>query len=281
MKVLVTGAAGYMGKHVVKELLNRGYKVYAVDLNHKEIDSRAEILDVDIFRGNLNIYDELQKPDLCIHLAWQDGFIHNSPKHMENLSGHFKFLRDMIEGGCKKIAVMGTMHEVGFWEGKIDESTPCNPLSQYGIAKNALRQSLLLLAKNTDTKIYWLRAYYILGDDRRNSSIFTKLLQAEEDGKKEFPFTTGESKYDFIDIKELARQIVSASTQDEVSGIINVCSGKPVALKNKVEEFIQEKGLKIRLKYGAFPERPYDSKIVYGDNKKIEYIMEKEKIMNK
>lgn len=281
MKVLVTGAAGYMGKHVVKELLNRGYKVYAVDLNHKEIDSRAEILDVDIFRGNLNIYEELQKPDLCIHLAWQDGFIHNSPKHMENLSGHFKFLRDMIEGGCKKIAVMGTMHEVGFWEGKIDESTPCNPLSQYGIAKNALRQSLLLLAKNTDTKIYWLRAYYILGDDRRNSSIFTKLLQAEEDGKKEFPFTTGESKYDFIDIKELARQIVSASTQDEVSGIINVCSGKPVALKNKVEEFIQEKGLKIRLKYGAFPERPYDSKIVYGDNKKIEYIMEKEKIMNK
>lgn len=281
MKVLVTGAAGYMGKHVVKELLNRGHEVYAVDLNHKEIDSRAEILDVDIFRGNLNIYEEVQKPDLCIHLAWQDGFIHNSPKHMENLSGHFRFLKDMIEGGCKKISVMGTMHEVGFWEGKIDENTPCNPLSQYGIAKNALRQSLLLLAKNTDVKIFWLRAYYILGDDRRNSSIFTKLLQAEEDGKKEFPFTTGESRYDFIDIKELARQIVSASTQDEISGIINVCSGKPVALKDKVEEFIKEKGLKIRLKYGAFPERPYDSKIVYGDNQKIEYIMEKEKIMNK
>ena len=107
------------------------------------------------------------------------------------------------------------------------------------------------------------------------------VLQAEEDGKKEFPFTTGESRYDFIDIKELARQIVSASTQDEISGIINVCSGKPVALKDKVEEFIKEKGLKIRLKYGAFPERPYDSKIVYGDNQKIEYIMEKEKIMNK
>ena len=69
-------------------------------------------------------------------------------------------------------------------------------------------------------KIYWLRAYYILGDDRRNSSIFTKLLQAVEDGKEEFPFTSGENKYDFIDIKDLAMEIVAASTQDEITGII-------------------------------------------------------------
>ena len=275
MKVVVTGAAGYMGKYVVKELLNSGHQVYAIDFNHKEIDSRAEILDVDIFSGSEKIFEQVKKPDLCIHLAWQDGFVHNSPKHMENLSKHFTFLKNMIDGGLKKIAAMGTMHEVGFWEGKIDENTPCNPLSQYGIAKNALRQSLLLLTKNLDVKIYWLRAYYILGDDRRNSSIFTKLLQAEEDGKKEFPFTSGVNKYDFIDIKDLAKDIVAASTQDEITGIINVCSGEPVALKDKVEHFIQERGLKIKLKYGAFPERPYDSKIIYGDNTKIQQILDK------
>lgn len=273
MRVVVTGAAGYMGKFVVKELLDKGHKVYAIDLNHKEIDPRAEILDADIFAANSRIYEEVKKPDLCIHLAWQDGFVHNSPKHMANLSKHFEFLRNMIEGGCKRIAVMGTMHEVGFWEGKINENTPCNPLSQYGIAKNALRQALLLLTKNTDVKVYWLRAYYILGDDSRNNSIFTKLLQAEAEGKEEFPFTTGVNQYDFIDIKELAMKIVAASTQDKVSGIINVCSGKPVALKDKVEEFIKEKNLKIKLKYGVFPERPYDSKIIYGDSSKIDTIL--------
>ena len=178
-----------------------------------------------------------------------------------------------MDGGCKKIAVMGTMHEIGFWEGKIDENTPCNPLSQYGVAKNALRQALLLMTKNTDIKLYWLRAYYILGDDSRNSSIFTKLLEAEEDGKKEFPFTTGENKYDFIDIKELAHQIVAASTQETITGIINVCTGRPVALKEKVEEFIKENNLHIKLKYGAYPDRPYDSKIIYGDNTKITSIL--------
>lgn len=275
MKVLVTGAAGYMGKYVVKELLNCGHNVLAVDINHKEISDAAKVIDVDIFAEEKNIYELLERPELCIHLAWQDGFIHNSPKHMENISKHFAFLKNMINGGCKNIAVMGTMHEIGFYEGGVDDTTPCNPLSQYGVAKNALRQSLILLTQNTDVNLYWLRAYYILGDDRRNSSIFTKILQAVEDGKKKFPFTTGTNRYDFIEIGELAHQIVAASTQTEITGIINVCSGKPVALKDKVEEFIRENDLNIQLEYGVFPERPYDSKIIYGINDKIEAIINK------
>ena len=276
MRVAVTGAGGYMGRYVVRELLSRGHKVTAVDLHYKEVDSRAEFSDVKIFSGEKDIYAQLGKPDLCIHLAWQDGFIHNSPKHMENLSDHFIFLKNMIEGGCKNIAVMGTMHEVGFWEGCVKADTPCRPLSLYGVAKNALRQSLLLLGQNRDVNVYWLRAFYVMGDDTRNSSIFTKLLEAQEIGKKEFPFTTGENQYDFITIKELARQIVAASTQSKYTGIINVCSGKPVSLKDKVNAFIEEKGLDIRLQYGAFPERPYDSKIIYGDNTIIQKILEAE-----
>ena len=274
MKVAVTGAGGYMGRYVVRELLKRGHEVIAVDLQYKDVDSRAKFSDARIFSRERDIYDQLERPDLCIHLAWQDGFIHNSPKHMENLSDHFLFLKNMMEGGCKRLAVMGTMHEVGFWEGCIDADTPCRPLSQYGVAKNALRQSLLLLAKSMNVSVYWLRAFYIVGDDGRNSSIFTKLLEASEIGKKQFPFTTGENQYDFINIRDLARQIVAASTQDEYTGIINVCSGKPMSLKDKVNEFIAEKGLDIELQYGAFPERPYDSKIIYGDNTIIQKILD-------
>ena len=277
MRVLVTGAAGYMGKYVVKELLAHNHEVLAVDLNHKDIDSRAEILDVDIFDGDRDIYNKTMQPDLCIHLAWQDGFVHNSDKHMQNLSGHFMFLKNLIDGGCKKIAVMGTMHEIGFYEGAVDENTLCNPLSQYGIAKNALRQALIQKISGLDVQLYWLRAFYIIGDDARNSSIFTKILQAVEDGKTEFPFTTGVNQYDFIEVKELARQIVAASTQDKVTGIINVCTGEPISLKEKVETFIQEKGLNISLKYGAFPERAYDSKIIYGNADKIKQILAQHK----
>nr|WP_296440305.1 NAD(P)-dependent oxidoreductase [uncultured Acetatifactor sp.] len=273
MKIAITGAAGYIGRHVVKELLNKKHDVTAIDFHFKEVDERAHLSDIDIFSGREDLYDKLGTPDLCIHLAWRDGFIHNSPMHMQNLSSHFIFLKNLIDAGCKNIAVMGTMHEVGYWEGVINADTPCNPLSQYGIAKNALRQSLLQYATGKNVSIYWLRAYYITGDDEHNCSVFTKILRAAEDGKDTFPFTSGKNQYDFIDIKELAKQIVAVSTQKDYTGIINVCTGTPVSLKEQVESFIKQKKLNISLDYGAFPDRVYDSPIVYGDSSIICKIM--------
>ncbi len=93
----------------------------------------------------------------------------------------------------------------------------------YGIAKNALRQSSLLLAEKSNTALMWLRAYYILGDDSNNNSIFSKITQMEHEGKASFPFVSGKNKYDFINVDELAKQIAIASTQSEVTGIINCC----------------------------------------------------------
>ena len=273
MKVLVTGAAGYIGRHVVKAFLDAGHSVYASDLGFKGVDERAIKVYEDIFSGDREIYSKFEKPDVLVHLAWRDGFVHNSEAHMKDLSSHVQFLNNMIDGGLKYLTVMGSLHEIGYWEGAVDENTPCNPMSMYGIAKNALRQELLLYVKDRNVNIHWLRAYYIYGDDSRGSSIFAKLYQAEQDGKEEFPFTTGKNQYDFIHVDELAEQIMKASIQSKYNGIINVCTGKPISLAEKVESYIIENNMSIKLKYGAFPDRPYDSPIIWGDNTIISNIM--------
>ena len=264
-KILVTGAAGYIGRHVVKTALDMGYPVIASDFAFKGVDERAEFCDVPLFSGDKNIWQALGAPDVCIHLAWRDGFRHNASSHMKDLSSHVVFLNNLAKGGLPMLTVMGTMHEVGYWEGPITADTPCAPQSQYGIAKNALRQSLLLSLPDTGCLLHWLRAYYITGDEAHGSSIFAKITQAELDGKETFPFTSGQNRYDFIDVDRLAQMIVAASVQDQVNGIINVCTGQPRTLADRVEQFLRDKHYKIRLDYGAYPDRPYDSPGVWGD----------------
>lgn len=179
----------------------------------------------------------------------------------------------MIDGGVKKVAVMGTMHEVGFFEGSINENTPCNPQNMYGIAKNALRNATALLCKEANIPMQWLRGYYMVGNIENGSSIFSKIYAAEKEGKELFPFTSGLNQWDFLDYNDFCLQTAAAVEQDDIFGIINICSGRPQKLSERVEKFLSERGYKIRLDYGKFPDRSYDSKAVWGDSKKIEEIL--------
>ena len=272
-KILVTGAGGYIGQHVVKALLDKGAAVIATDIRLDDVDDRATKIQKNIFGENENIFTEMGSPDVCLHMAWRDGFIHNSEKHIEDLDSHYKFISNMMKGGLKQIAVMGSMHEVGYYEGAIDENTPTNPLSLYGIAKNTLRQLTFLLGKNENVIVQWIRGFYIFGDDLKNNSIFKKIVDAEQEGKTEFPFTSGKNKYDFLSIYDMADQIAEIVLQDKINGIINSCTGQPMTLAEKVESFIKENNFKIKLKYGAYPDRPYDSPGIWGDATKINEIM--------
>lgn len=272
-KILVTGSGGYIGRHVVKVLLDRGEKVTAVDLNIGEIDARAERIQADILAAGSDIYRDLGSPDICMHMAWKDGFIHNSDSHIEDLFSHYSFIRIMLNSGLRQIAVMGTMHEIGYWEGEVNECTPTNPRSLYGIAKNSLRQMTELLVKDFDATFQWLRAYYIVGDDLKNNSIFTKIIKMEQQSEATFPFNSGKNQYDFMAVQELAEQIASVITQKQIDGIINCCKGKPVALAEKVEEFLAQGNFKIRPEYFAFKDRPYDSPAIWGNAEKINQIL--------
>lgn len=274
MKYLVTGANGYMGQGIVKRMLDNGLDVVATDFHTDGVDSRAKKIDANLFEIE-DPYTFFDKPDVVLHLAWRDGFRHASENHMKDLANHYIFIEKLCNAGIRKIAVLGSMHEVGFFEGCIKEDTPCNPQSLYGIAKNALRQATFLIAKSSNVKVQWLRGYYIVGNTHAGCSIFSKITSAEEANDETFPFTTGQNQYDFTDYDVFCEQVVMSVMQDEVLGVIECCSGKPMKLADRVEKFIADNGYKIKLAYGTFPDRPYDSKAVWGDSTKIDKIMGK------
>lgn len=275
MKILVTGANGYLGQGIVKELNTRDLDIVATGKKIDNISSNVEKVPVDLFDVK-DPYNYFGKPDILLHLAWRNGFKHNDISHVNDLPKHYNFLNKMIKSGVSKVVVMGSMHEIGFYEGSIDAKTPCFPETPYGIGKNALRQLVTFLANQNNVKWQWLRGYYIVGNSEYGSSIFSKITQAVKDGKKSFPFTLGQNQYDFLDYDNFCKQVVAAITQNNINGIINICSGKPEKLADRVERFIKENNYDIKLDYGAFPDRPYDSKAVWGNNKKILQILRNE-----
>ena len=137
----------------------------------------------------------------------------------------------------------------------------------------------MLITSQKNIKMQWIRGYYIVGNSERGSSIFSKITAAEKEGKEQFPFTTGKNQYDFIDYSLFCKQIANVVINNNILGIINCCSGYPESLASRVERFIKENNYKIKLQYGAFPDRPYDSLAVWGDNSKILQILKENKEM--
>ena len=102
MKIVVTGANGYLGTGIVKQLCDDGHEVIAVCHNDsEEIDKRAKTVKCDIFSVE-DPFCEFGSPDVLLHLAWRNGFVHNDTSHVMDLPKHYDFLEKMAASGVKK-----------------------------------------------------------------------------------------------------------------------------------------------------------------------------------
>lgn len=263
MRVLVTGSDGYIASGVVDELLARGCEVvgWGLHATGKEAPGYYEWTADIISVGE----DEIRAvgADTLVHLAWRNGFRHTDASHVDDLPGHYHFLERALAAGISRICVMGTMHEVGYYEGAVDADTPCRPTAPYGVAKNALRQLFLPMCEAASAEGLWMRGFYLVSADGRGESIFSKIVRAAESGQRTFPFTSGKPKYDFLPYKRFCELTADEVLSDD-TGVVNICSGRPVSLAEEVESFIRDNNLNIKLEYGAYPDRPYDSPALWG-----------------
>lgn len=279
-KILVTGATGFIGNHVVAGLVEKGYDVTATSSSV----SKAELMqwyphvkyiafNLAGFDDTIDYYDHFGSPDILIHLAWEGLPNYKESFHTEiNLPRHYAFLSNLVRNGLADITITGTCFEYGMKEGMLAETMECEPANPYAIAKNELRKQVEALAKDKGIVFKWVRLFYMYGEGQSPKSLISQLDKALEANETVFNMSGGEQVRDFLPVEEVAAGITRVATQDKVTGIINCCSGKPVRVKQFVSDYLQKKGKTIQLNLGYYPYPDYEPMSFWGDNSKFKSI---------
>ena len=279
-RVLISGATGFIGRYVVEEVLARGHDVIATSSNEERAKEqpwykRVSYIPFDINRleSDKDYYRFFQQPDLLIHLAWEGLPNYKSPFHLEhNLPLHFRFLSQLVKCGLSDITSTGTCFEYGMQEGCLSEHMPAQPTNAYAIAKNSLREQLEVLKAETPFNLKWIRLFYMYGRGQSPNSLLSQLQTAIDRGDTVFNMSPGDQLRDYLPVETVARYVVSIALQEQ-EGIINCCSGKPIAVKDLVTDYIKKQGAAISLNLGYYPYSDLEPRNFWGDEQKLKTIL--------
>jgi len=279
-KILVTGATGFIGNYVVRELLNRGYEVIATSRDKEKALAASWYkkityiqFDLSQFESTVNYYSFFNEPDAMIHLAWEGLPNYKESFHVEkNLPVHFAFLENLVQNGLTNLTVSGTCFEYGMKEGCLTENMECEPANPYALAKNELREKLETLQSRIPFIFKWVRLFYMYGKGQSPKSLISQLEVAISKGEKEFNMSGGEQVRDFLPVEHVASYISDIALQDKVTGIINCCSGRPVKVKQFILEYLQTVNKAIPLNLGYYPYTDYEPMSFWGNHEKLKTI---------
>jgi nucleoside-diphosphate-sugar epimerase len=275
MKVLVTGATGFIGKYVIKELYKLGYEIIATGLDPEfnfNSYKKAKITYVpcDLDEQRDDYYNLFFKPDLCIHLAWQGLPNYNELFHIEkNLFTNYYFIRSLVEKGLPHLTALGTCFEYGLQQGCLSESLDPRPMNSYGVAKDTLRKFIEILNSKYNFCFQWIRLFYLHGEGQNKNSVLEQLKRALANNETVFNMSAGEQLRDYLPVEQVAENIVKISLQNQVSGIINCCSGQPISVRKFVENYLQIEKKTINLNLGYYPYSDNEPMAFWGDTTKL------------
>lgn len=274
MKVAVTGANGFIGRHVLLELVRRSIDVVAVLRNStkaREIGTSVDVVQVDIRNAPDNVFDLLGRPDVLIHLAWGGLPNYQSLHHFEEeLPAQYQFLSKLVRSGLPSLIVTGTCFEYGMQYGQLNEAMHAYPDNPYGLAKDVLRRQLEYLRQSQPFTWTWARLFYLYGNGQAESSLLPQLKRAVKEGRTVFNMSGGEQLRDYLSVTDVASNLVTLALHAADVGVLNICSGKPVSVRKLVEGWIDEHKWDIELNLGHYPYPDYEPLAFWGDRRKLD-----------
>jgi len=271
MKILVTGGTGFIGSHIIENLLKQKADLFVLGTSETKAKKFHWFNSVTFIEHDINnvltpeILYKIKNINKLIHLAWGNLNNFKDIDHIETiLYSHYRFLKSLIGNGITDLTISGTCLEYGLVEGAISINQYPKPTVSYAIAKNSLRIFLLQLKKDIPFNLKWCRIFYLYGKGQSKKSILSQLEISVKNGENLFNMSGGEQIRDYSTVEDIASQIVKISYLSEISKDFNCCSEQPIKLSDFINQEIFKNGYKIKLNLGYYIYNDYEPMAFWG-----------------
>ena len=285
MKVAITGATGFIGRHVRNALAKTDHDVVVVVRKIEkagEITARETIVIADLNQERTDWFELFGKPDAILHLAWGGLPNYMDSYHVDvELPLQLKILQSLIDSGLKKLVVAGTCYEYGFSSGAISESQMTNPNTPYGIAKDSLRKALFEIRSNKDFELTWARVFYPYGEGQSNQSLYSLIKAAANSMAPELMLSNSDSILDFLPVIELSEILTVLTVDFGEVGLVNLGSGRPISVIDFSRALAKAHNWSVNLRVGSETSRIFESKCFWSDNSKLIEILSEYQTLNR